>query len=549
MATLESGPVPARRKRVPVLLMLALSLAYRAEAASGGAATLARTGRSRSGAALAASLTHGPRSTKLDRARKLLADYRLEEADGLLQAALDEGARDVETLVLAGRIKEEMADGPAARRLYASAVDSAPEDVEALSLLARTLLGVKDYKGAARHLRVALKGDPESALAPSVAALYHLQRGNHKLAASYVERALEADPASKEAALVQADLKFLRRDLEGARHSIERLLAANPADPDGLYMMGIVLFNQKDYDGAQKYLERSTGIHRYAANFLKDLAQVYAQNGHLRKAIATLDRVLELTPADDAATSLQANLRERLELVESGVRRQVGPFRFVHAPGLSRDTFDNIVGIFEDAYREICPELAYMPPKVDVWIFARTGSLLPAYYSHVSDEIIISSAYFGSIDTADKRKLGRHLIFHEFSHLVLFQALGRPAFSPMALWLLEGLAEKQAGGYDYTAVDYRKTFASGLLDLTELADYLPVSAVGAGEKREKAYIQAYLMVDHLLARPRGLELLRQMVLAYAAGKSDSEVFAEAGLELPAAFVEAVAQRLRARPGA
>ncbi len=29
--------------------------------------------------------------------------------------------------------------------------------------------------------------------------------------------------------------------------------------------------------------------------------------------------------------------------------------------------------------------------------------------------------------------------------------------------LLEGLAEKQAGGYDYTAVDYRKTFANPFL--------------------------------------------------------------------------------------
>src|SRR5204863_296038 len=138
--------------------------------------------------------------------------------------------------------------------------------------LARALLGIKDYKGAAKHLKYALKAAPKASLPMAIAGLYYLQKGNQALSNKYIAKALIADPSSKEAALVQADLQFLKRDLDGAKQSIQRLLTSNPTDPDGLYMMGIVLFNQKDYSGAQNYLEQSTGIHRYAANFLKDLA-------------------------------------------------------------------------------------------------------------------------------------------------------------------------------------------------------------------------------------------------------------------------------------
>jgi hypothetical protein len=114
----------------------------------------------------------------------------------------------------------------------------------------------------------------------------------------------------------------------------------------------------------------------------------------------------------------------------------------------------------------------------------------------------------------------------------------------MALWLMEGLAEKQAGGYDYTAVDYEKTFSAGLLDLSELADYLPVSAIGTGEKREKAYIQAFLMADFLLRRTDGLALIKKMVLAYAAGQSDQEVLEGTLGIAPSDFLEQVGQFLQ-----
>ncbi len=480
----------------------------------------------------------------LSKVQQLLSLYRLAEAEAAVQPLLDGPQASEEVFLAAGRIKEEIGDLPEARRFFESAVGANPDSVAAHCFLARVLLGSKDLRGAARQLRAALKLAPDSVLPLAMGGLYYLQKGNYSMCQRYLDKALAADPGSKEALLAQADLQFLKRDLDGAQRTMQGLLRSHPADPDGLYMLGIVLFNQKDYKGAQGCLERATSIHRYAANFLKDLAQVYAQNERLEQAIASLDRVLLLAPGDESALSLRSNLKERQALLATGVRRAVGPFRFVHPRGLPESTFLAILQVFQSAYESICRETGYHPPQVQVWIFEKTGALLPAFYSHVSDEIIISSSYFSSIDTEEKRRLGRHLIFHEFSHLVLYQSLGRPSFSPMALWLMEGLAEKQAGGYDYTSVDYDKTFGAGLLDLPELADYLPVSAIGTGEKREKAYIQAYLMADFLLRRSDGLALIKKMILAYAGGQSDQEVL-EGSLGItPADFLEQVGQFIR-----
>ncbi len=474
-----------------------------------------------------------------NRARQLLERYELIRARAVLEPMLREGPEDSEVYLLAGRVGEEMGDGPLARRHFSMAAAIDPENAEARCYLARSLLGARDFAGAARNLKLALKLAPDSPLPFAMGGLYYLQKGQYDLSRKYVEKALAIDPRSKEASLVLADLRFLRRDLEGAKRSISKLLDKNPQDPDGLYMMGIVLYNERKFQDAQDFLERSAAIHRYAANFLKDLAQVYAQNGHLQKAIDALGRVLDLSPGDESAISLRQNLKERRRLQQRGLTRTEGPFRFVYPPGMSEQTFRTIHEIFRDAYDVLCKQTGHYPSKVNIWVFERTGSLLPAFYSHVSDEIIISREYFSSLNSSSRQQLGRHLVFHEFSHLVLFQALGRPAFSPMALWLMEGLAEWQAGGYDYTQVDYLDTFSDGLMDFTELSEYLPVSAVGAGSKREKAYIQAYLMVDYVIRSRGGMETVKKMVLEYASGKSDREVLADAGLSGPRHFLETV----------
>jgi hypothetical protein len=108
---------------------------------------------------------------------------------------------------------------------------------------------------------------------------------------------------------------------------------------------------------------------------------------------------------------------------------------------------------------------------------------------------------------------------------VFYHELGDTSLPPAALWLVEGLAEYEAGGYTYTRVDYEETFAGGLLDLETLEEYLPVSAMAKGKMREKAYIQSYVMVAYLLetlGNSKGLARLREMAVGYTRYGPDHE---------------------------
>ena len=479
----------------------------------------------------------------LGRVRKLLAVYRLHEAMAALGPYLQAHPSDADALMLAGQIAEAAGDPRTAQTRYQSAVEQASTSAEAHSRLARALLAQNRLPEAAEQLRVALTATPAEALTLATAALYHLRRGRYDLSQQYADRALAVDPASKEAALVAADLACNRDDLAGARRTLERLLHDNPADPDGLYMMGVVLFNQRDFQEAQSYLERSSTINTFAAGILRDLAQVLVQNGQLERALATLDRLLERFPDDAPGRSLRSSLTERLELTRHGVQTQVGVFHVVHSPDLPSKILDGIVSSFRTACDAICPRLGYSPKNVNVWIFEQTQNQLPAFYNHLSDEIIVSRKYFERMDEPEQRRIGLHLVLHEFTHLVAYQRLGQPAFTPRALWLMEGLAELMAGGYDYSDVGVSSIFADGLLDFSQLAEHLPVSAAETGPSRVKAYVQSYLMVDWLFKQPEPFPRFARMISDYTRGATDAEVVANTLRLTPEAFLGQVASHI------
>ncbi|MBI2942988.1 MAG: tetratricopeptide repeat protein [Candidatus Wallbacteria bacterium] len=480
----------------------------------------------------------------MSQARRLLAKYRLREAMATLAPHLEAHSDDSEALLIAGQVFEAMGDLQTAQTHYRSAVAAAPGSAEARARLARSLLALRDLDEAATHLRGALADAPPSALTLATAALYHLQRGRYDLSQQYADRAVAADPGSKEAALCTADLRCNRGDLAGARRVLERLLLDNPADADGLYMMGVVLFNQRDFLQAQTYLERSSGLNAFAAGVLRDLAHVYIQNGQLEQGLTALDRVLERVPGDASALSMRSCLVERIELVRRGVQTQIGAFHFVHSPELGRQVLDGIAALFQEAYTIVCPQLGGFPTRVDVWIFDQTSGQLPAYYNHLNDEIVVSRKYFSNLGNPAQRRIGRHLVLHEFTHLVAYQKLGKPAFTTRSLWLMEGLAERMAGGYEYADVEVPWLFRDGLLDFSALAEQLPVSAVGSSQARAKAYVQAFLMVDWLFRRPDPLSLFAKMIADYSAGKSDLEI-TEGQLNLtPDAVLGQVAGHIR-----
>lgn len=447
-----------------------------------------------------------------------------------------------------GRALEAQGRLDEAQEVLESALAEAPGSPEILCRLAKVSLYLKEYDRAQELLRQARDGQPGYALCDAVEGLYLFCMRDTRGAVAMVDRAIRTDPDLKEAYLIKADILFAIRDLDGARRLLEAFLARFPQDPEGLYLSGIVAFYRKDLQTAMVLLEGSLRLNRRAVNVRKDLIQVYSLTERPEKALKLLDELLTEKPDDKALIALRSGLRERLRLKKDGKVLVREPFHFLYPKDISQATLKRITDTFLSALSEVCKYRSSRPSRVQVTILNSTDQLLPAYYNHVSDEITISRQYYEGLDTARKLDLGRHLIFHEFSHLALYQELGDVSLPPAALWLVEGLAEFEAGGYTYTNVDYDDTFADGFYELETLEEYLPVSAMAKGRAREKAYIQSYLMAHTLLETvgpAEGMERIKKMCFAYTRQGPDHEtVFGDVLGVTPREFITACKRQMR-----
>jgi tetratricopeptide (TPR) repeat protein len=447
-----------------------------------------------------------------------------------------------------GRSLEAQGRLDEAQEVLESALADSPGSSEILCRLAKVSLYLKEYDRAQELLKQAREAQSGYALCDAVEGLYLFCMRDTRGAISLVDRAIRSDADLKEAYLIKADILFAIRDLDGARRLLDAFLTRFPQDPEGLYLSGIVAFYRKDLTRAMVLLESSLRLNRRAINVRKDLIQVYSLTERPEKALRLLDELLGEKPDDKALIALRSGLRERLRLKRDGKLAVREPFHFLYPKDISTSTLKRIMDTFVAALGEVCRHRTRKPKHVQVTILNSTDQLLPAYYNHVSDEITISRQYYEGLDTPRKMELGRHLIFHEFSHLALYQELGDVSLPPAALWLVEGLAEYEAGGYTYTHVDYDETFADGFYELETLEEYLPVSAMAKGRAREKAYIQSYLMAATLLesvGEAEGLDRIKKMAHAYTRQGPDHEtVFSEVLQVTPREFLSACKRQMR-----
>lgn len=448
-----------------------------------------------------------------------------------------------------GRRLEATGDLEGARELYRKAAVENPQDAEPLARLARVSLYLKDYDRAYEILKVLRRDHPDHALGTAVLGLYQFCLRQSEKALETVDRAMGLDARTREAYLIKADILFALRDMRAAQEVLQRFLEIFPGDAEGLYLQGIVAFYERDLPRARGLLEASARRNPSAFNVRKDLVQVYALTGNPKKALEVLGGLIRNRPDDPSLKTLQSGLKERLSLETKGLRRQVGPFA-LHYPGdIGNLPLATILRLLREAYDGIGERRDSRPERVQVTILDRTDQALPAYYNHVSDEITLSREYFEHLDTPQKEELGRHLIFHEYSHLAFYHDIQTP-LPPAALWVIEGLAEFEAGGYTYTPVDYSSMFVDGLYDLEALEEALPVSAIGRGMDRELAYVQSHAMISYLyesMGEQRAAALVKELAFGYTRHGPDHErVMTEVLGVPPAEFLARVGEFIRDR---
>ena len=203
----------------------------------------------------------------LDYASILIAQQRKLEAIAVLETAQAAGAADPDELALLGDLYAEQGLAPEAAAVYAQLLGPArARGEQKLIYYAQVLIAAGKLPEAEQAL-AAVKG--------------------------------ELTPAGRLALLqTRADLLMAGKHWPDARQEIESLLALAPLDGRALLTLGRICVEEKDLAHASFAFEAADRVPEFAYRASLELATIEVQNRHYAKAVAYLEKALQLQKSD-----------------------------------------------------------------------------------------------------------------------------------------------------------------------------------------------------------------------------------------------------------
>jgi putative PEP-CTERM system TPR-repeat lipoprotein len=196
-------------------------------------------------------------------------------------------------------------------KTLSSAKSLPPKDqTEADVLSGEAHLGLKQYESARASYEAALKADPKDPRALVGLAKLADESNNTNAADTYVRQALAASPENPEALVTQGDLAFERQDYTGAEASYQKALDLKQADwlPQERFFALARLANAQAQQGhldkaltSIQKLEKMSPKQPYP-RYLR--AVVLYKQGHLDDAVTELQQVLQAAPDNAQAQML-----------------------------------------------------------------------------------------------------------------------------------------------------------------------------------------------------------------------------------------------------
>lgn len=125
-------------------------------------------------------------------------------------------------------------------------------------------------------------------------ALTHEALGDGASHLRHLEAAVKADPESVVAVSELASARITRGEYAAARPLFQKWAALDPEDADAWAGLGIAAHRTGDTWGGRDALEKAIALGRVAAGSFGELGAVYSTLGEHRRAVAVLERALEL---------------------------------------------------------------------------------------------------------------------------------------------------------------------------------------------------------------------------------------------------------------
>ena len=207
---------------------------------------------------------------------------------------------------------------------YEAILASRPHDITAKLGIARALTHAGYNKRALEYARQVLRHDPRNAEAHTLIGLLHASEGRTTLAVQSLERAVAEDRDYGEALAALGDLLVAQGDLARARGMYERALESNSAaelegasrrirerlrNPETVVArnvrayrgLGRIHYIEGRFAAALPQLEHALAHRNGDVQTLQLLAQSYSKLRDRGKSIATLRRLVQITPRDAVA--------------------------------------------------------------------------------------------------------------------------------------------------------------------------------------------------------------------------------------------------------
>lgn len=240
----------------------------------------------------------------------LLNAHQMDEANKLIDAALNKNKKNFEALILKGESLNMTGKYKDALEVLEPAVKSNPQDARAQIELGDALASTGDGNRAESAWREAAKLSPNLPAAQERLIRIAISKGDLQLLKSAGESLTRLMPSSPKGYLVLAAVASTQHDFKAAEDQIKRAITVAPSSPEGYSKMGELLASQKKYDAAAKMYEQALEKKPEFAEALSgEVRALSAQKAPTSKVIDRVNAQIARAPNTDAYWVLLAEVQ------------------------------------------------------------------------------------------------------------------------------------------------------------------------------------------------------------------------------------------------
>jgi tetratricopeptide (TPR) repeat protein len=221
--------------------------------------------------------------------------------EGMLKRAIDQyklittqDPKDVDSLVMLGRLLKLTQKPSDAENAFQKALDQDPDNEDALSGLAMLYADGGDAKRASALFEKLTKKSPNPRAFALLAASYE-QMHEYGLAANAYKQALQLDPGRAELKEALAQDLAMSNQLEEALKLYQEIVQANPQDAQAYLRISQIYRQQKKYDLAQQAGDKAKAIDPDNLEVRFNSVALLESQGKIQEAVSTLKAILDQT--------------------------------------------------------------------------------------------------------------------------------------------------------------------------------------------------------------------------------------------------------------